>query len=49
MKTNLILGLEKEYNKKIELKTKIDNMTNSNIIKLKCEEDGKTVERTFVI
>jgi hypothetical protein len=43
------MELEKEYLKKQELKSQIENLNNSNIIKLKVEENGKTVERTFVL
>ncbi|CAK75190.1 unnamed protein product (macronuclear) [Paramecium tetraurelia] len=49
VKTHIIMELEKEYQKKKELKTQIDNLTTTkNIIKLKCEEDGRIIERTFI-
>ena len=44
------MELEKECQKKKELKTQIENLTNAKIIiKLNCEEDGRMIERTFVI
>ncbi|CAD8061198.1 unnamed protein product [Paramecium sonneborni] len=49
VKTHIIMELEKEYLKKKELKTQIDNLTNTkNIIKLNCEEEGRIIERTFI-